>query len=221
MNQEKKHIYFVPGLAANPLIFEYIKLPADLYEMHFLEWLIPENENESIEHYAERMAGFVKHPDAILVGVSFGGVMVQEMKQFLHPQKVIIISSVKNKNEMPLSMRIAQKTNAYKLFPYSVLSNIEQYEKYAFVHSLKHRIELYKKYLSMRDSKYLPWAVQTIINWNRTETDPEIAHIHGTDDFIFPHKFIKNFIRIENGTHIMILNKAKKISALLEKVLDE
>ena len=29
-------VYFMPGLAASPTIFENIKLPEDQFEMHFL-----------------------------------------------------------------------------------------------------------------------------------------------------------------------------------------
>ena len=38
----------MPGLAAGPTIFENIKLPEDQFEMHFLEWILP-NEHEKID----------------------------------------------------------------------------------------------------------------------------------------------------------------------------
>jgi hypothetical protein len=221
MTDNKTHIYFVPGLAASAAIFEFIRLPESTFEMHIIEWLIPESAHESLEHYAQRMSKYVEFPNAVLVGVSFGGVMVQEMKKYVQPKQVIIISSIKNRNEMPRSMRFAQITHAHKLLPTQAFSNLEKYERFAFTNSIKSRIHLYKKYLSMRDPLYLPWAVDTIVNWTRTEIDPEIIHIHGTDDFVFPVKYIKNFQKIERGTHVMIINKAQKISAMLEKILNE
>lgn len=90
----KIHVYFMPGMAASSTIFERIKLPEEAFEMHMLEWFLPEK-NETLQHYARRMANEVKHEEAVLIGVSFGGILVQEMKQFLKPKKVIIISSVK------------------------------------------------------------------------------------------------------------------------------
>ena len=86
MNQEHIHIYFVPGLAAGKEIFKNIKLPEALCTMHILEWLIPEK-GESMSHYAARMASLVVHDNAVLVGVSFGGVVVQEMAVFLNLKK--------------------------------------------------------------------------------------------------------------------------------------
>jgi len=44
----------MPGMAANPSIFKHIKLPEDEYEMHFLEWFIPEK-GETLANYALRM----------------------------------------------------------------------------------------------------------------------------------------------------------------------
>ncbi len=217
--KEKTHVYFMPGLAASPLIFEFITLPEQLFELHYLEWMIPDSMDESLEQYVKRLSELIEFPNSILIGVSFGGVIVQELKKYVKPQKVIIISSIKNKYEMPLRMRFAQKTNAHKILPTTVLTNIEKYENFAFTHSIKSRIRLYKKYLSMRDALYLPWAIHTIVNWQRTDTDPEIIHIHGSYDFIFPEKYIQNYIKIERGTHVMILDKAKRISSLLEKIL--
>jgi hypothetical protein len=52
------------------------------FEMHVIEWLIPESAHESLEHYAQRMSKYVEFPNAVLIGVSFGGVMVQEMKKY-------------------------------------------------------------------------------------------------------------------------------------------
>ncbi len=35
-------VYFMPGLAASSSIFERIELPKDTFEMHLLEWFLPE-----------------------------------------------------------------------------------------------------------------------------------------------------------------------------------
>ncbi len=219
MQVTKTHIYFVPGLAANPSIFDKIRIPDTAYEIHYIEWLIPESKTESLTHYARRMSRLVAHPDSILIGVSFGGVLVQEMKKYCHPQKVIIISSIKNRSEMPARMHFSKKTKLYKLFPTKIISNIEKYEKFAFGKLLKGRVKLYKKYLSMRDARYLSWAIDRIINWERTQADNAVIHIHGTKDFIFPYKNIKSCIPVENGTHIMILTRAKEINTILQKNL--
>lgn len=213
----KTHLYFMPGLAASSKIFEYLSLPEKIFELHFLEWLIPNSIDESIETYAQRMCTNLQHKNPILIGVSFGGILVQEMSKIIPCKKVIIISSVKSNKELPKRLKLALITKVYKLFPSKIIANIEKYEHYFFNDYLKKRAELYKIYLSVRDPNYLQWAIYNVLHWQQNKELANIIHIHGKKDEVFPIKHIKNSIEIENGTHVMILNKAKKISKLLEK----
>ncbi|UPT71422.1 MAG: alpha/beta hydrolase [Flavobacterium sp. JAD_PAG50586_2] len=215
----KIHVYFMPGMAASPSIFERIQLPSAIFEIHLLEWLLPEKQ-ETIAHYAQRIAKGVIHENVILVGVSFGGILVQEMKPFVKPKKVIIISSVKCNSELPRSMKIAKTTKAYKLIPTKLLENIDNLTKFTFGSSiLKQKLKLYEKFLAVRDKTYLDWAIEQIINWERTEIDPEVIHIHGDNDEVFPIKHIKNAIVVKGGTHIMILTKYRWLSDNLPKIM--
>lgn len=217
----KIHVYFMPGLAASPAIFERIQLPTDTFEIHLLEWLLPEKE-ETIEHYAERVAKKITHKNVILVGVSFGGILVQEMKPFVNPRKVIIISSVKSNLEFPRRFKVAKSTKAYKLIPTQLIENIDNLAKFTFGSTaIKQRLKLYEKFLSVRDKSYLDWAIEQIINWKRTENDAEVIHIHGDDDDVFPIKNIKNCIVVKGGTHIMILTKYRWLSDHLPKIMLE
>ncbi len=210
----------MPGMAASSTIFERIQLPTDTFEMHLLEWFLPEN-HETLEAYAERMAKKVKHENAILVGVSFGGILVQEMKPFLNPKKVIIISSVKSNTELPRRMKVAKATKAYKLIPTRLFENVEKLAKFAFGDYAKQRFKLYEKFLSVRDKNYLDWSIENIINWKRTAIDADVIHIHGDADEVFPIKHIKNCIIVKGGTHIMILTKYRWLNDNLPKIMLE
>ena len=218
MKTDRIHIYFMPGLAASSKIFEHIKLPEDKFECHYLEWLFPLSVKESIENYAKRMAEFVVEENPVLVGVSFGGIVVQEMSKHLKTRKVIIISSVKSNTEFSKRLKVLQQTKAYKLFPARVISNLEYFSMMAFGEFTKKRLSLYKKYLSVRNPNYLTWAIYHVLNWQQTTPQQNIIHIHGKEDHIFPIKNIKNCIPIEKGTHIMILTKAKSISKIISDI---
>ncbi|MCO6163897.1 alpha/beta hydrolase [Flavobacterium sp. NRK F7] len=213
-------VYFMPGLAASSIIFENIKLPEDAFEMHFLEWFVPKPK-ESLEAYALRMTKEIKHKEPVLIGVSFGGILVQEMSKHIETRKTIIISSVKTNKEMPSRMKIAKKTLAYKLIPTSLLSNVELLVKYAFGDNIiASRLKLYEKYLSVRDKKYLDWAIENVILWSRDKADEKVIHIHGDSDSVFPIQNIKNAIIVKGGTHIMIINKYKWLNENLPKIIN-
>lgn len=209
----------MPGLAAGPEIFENITLSKELYEFHYLEWMKPLSLEETIANYAMRMCDEIKHKNSILIGVSFGGIIAQEMSKFIDVQKIIIISSVKSQNELPKRFKIVAKSKIYKLFPTKIVTNFEDYAKFFVGKHLEKKAKLYKKYLSVRGKQYIKWSIHNAINWNQSKPLDNITHIHGTNDEIFPIKNIKNCIKIENGNHSMIIIKAKEISKIIHESL--
>ena len=212
------HVYFMPGMAASSLIFERIKMPEDTFESHLLDWIIP-NKNDTLQDYAKKMAEKVTHQNVVLIGVSFGGILVQEMAHFLSVKKVIIISSVKSNTELPSRMKIAKSTKAYKLLPTSMAQKIEVLSKFAFGSIIKQRLILYEKYMCMRDKTYLDWSIEQIINWTQITPDSNLVHIHGDADEVFPIKNIKNVIEIKGGTHLMILNRFRWFNIHLPEII--
>ncbi len=208
----------MPGLAASSAIFERISLPSTEFEMVLLEWEIP-LDNETLANYAKRIATKIKHKNPVLIGVSFGGILVQEMSKWIEARKVIIISSVKSNAEFPRRMKIAKTTKAYKLIPMNLLLNVESLAKFSFGDKITQRLKLYEKFLSVRDKRYLDWAIEQVILWDRTVIDEKVIHIHGDADEVFPIKYIKKCIVVKGGTHIMILNKFRWLNENLPKII--
>ena len=213
-------VYFMPGLAASSSIFERIDLPKEAFEIHLLEWFMPEKQ-ESLQSYAKRMSEKIIHDNAVLIGVSFGGIFVQEMVQFLNLRKLIIISSVKSNVELPRRMKIAKTTKAYKLLPTGLLQDVEKLVKYAFGDVMKQKLKLYEQFLHMRNKEYLDWAIEQVICWDRVKIDPNVIHIHGDADEVFPAKNIKKYSNVKGGTHIMILNRFRWFNQHLSKIILE
>ena len=204
--KNKTHVYFMPGMSANSLIFERIKLSSN-FKPHYLNWISP-LKNESLQDYVIRLSKYIKHKDSILVGVSFGGVIVQELSKILKIKKVVIISSVKSNKELSNSMKFAKKTKSYKLLPVTWLNDFESLLAFVLGPKIKRKVNLYRKYLSVRDENYLKWAIREMVNWNQTSPLKGVIHIHGTYDLVFPVLNIKNYIPVERGDHTMILKRA-------------
>lgn len=219
MSTSKTHVYFVPGMAAGSEIFRNILLPQPNFKIHIIEWLIPEK-NEPIDAYARRMAKFVIEPEAVLIGVSFGGLVAQEMSFFLQLKKLIIISSVKTRSELPNRFRLAQKTLAYKLVPTSLVLSAKDLTKFAIGPKTEKRLKLYQQYLHVRDKDYLDWAIENMVSWERNEAVEGVVHLHGNKDIVFPIKYIKDCQTIEGGTHIMLLSKGHVITQKLIEIIE-
>lgn len=218
MQQKIIHVYLMPGLAASPVIFENIKLPDNQFEIHWLEWMMPKK-RETIESYAKRMILNIKHDNIVLLGVSFGGILVQEMSKYLALKKLFVVSSVKSMHELPKRMKVMKYTKAYKLLPTQLVSNIDSLAKYAFGETITKRIELYKRYLSVSDKQYLDWSIENVIEWDQEAPNKEAIYIHGDKDAVFPNSCEGDCIVIKGGTHIMIINKYKWFNENLPKLM--
>lgn len=210
----------MPGLAASPRIFEYIKLPAEEFEVHYLDWFLPDPKM-SLSDYARVLAAEITEPDPILVGVSFGGMVIQEMAQFLKPRKLIIISSIKCREEMPRRLLVARYTYLHKLLPTGVIHNLEVLTRFAFGDVVRKRLKLYERYLGIRDKGYLDWALDVIVNWNREIPVEGLVHIHGDQDVVFPMTHIGPCITVKGGTHTMIIHRYKWFNEKLPTIILE
>ena len=115
MTKNITHVYLMPGMAANPTIFENIKLPEDKYQIHWLEWKIPVKD-ETLESYAKRMILDIKHENIVLLGVSFGGILVQEISKHIKLKKLFVVSSVKSHHELPKRLKFLKHTKACLLY---------------------------------------------------------------------------------------------------------
>lgn len=211
-------VYFMPGMAAGPSIFRDISLPGETFEMVMLEWFIPEK-GMTLREYATAMCKLVKHPNPVLIGVSFGGLLVQEMARQLSARKVIIISSVKSSSELPKRMLFARYTSIHKLLPTGLVNNVELLSKYAFGENLGKRLELYEQFLCVRDKYYIDWCIDQMVNWAPGEPLPNLVHIHGDKDSVFPIQNIKDCISVENGTHAMIIHRYKWFNERLPAII--
>ena len=211
------NLYCMPGMAASPKIFEFISLPKPI-NIHLLSW-IPPLKDEPLTDYAIRMCERVTQTNPILLGVSFGGVLVQEMSKYLPGCQVVIVSSIKSKDELPLSLKMAKKTNAHKLLPMQWINNLDNLSLFVFGEGIQKRLALYQKYLSERNPDYLSWAIDSLVNWDKTEISNNIIHIHGEKDTVFPIKNLSHpFIKIKGG-HAAIITQAHWFNKELSKIL--
>lgn len=216
----KQNIYFIPGLGASSKIFERIQLDDNLYQKHFLEWIEPQK-NESFESYIDRFVKKIEQPYPILVGVSFGGIIAQEIAKRIPHQQVVIISSIKSNKEYSPRMKWFKKWRAYRIFPSRYIDLLIKMGKILPKKSLWGRkIKMYNLYLTQRNPYYIDWCMQQALEWQQEQPLQNIIHIQGTKDHIFPLSYITgDVIPIKNGTHAMILLKAKEISKILEEKL--
>jgi pimeloyl-ACP methyl ester carboxylesterase len=207
----------MPGMAASSSIYENIKLPAEQFDVFHLEWIIPVKD-ETLSQYCRRLLEDVQHERPVLIGVSFGGIIVQEMARLIEVRQVIIISSIKSTKEFPRRMKFAKWSGVYKILPTSLVEYSHLLLKYNMGIAEK-KINLYHQYLSVKDQTYLDWALDVIIQWKQDEPMAGVIHIHGDRDPVFPIKYIKDCIIVKGGTHIVVINRFKWFNEHLPHII--
>ena len=107
-------VYAISGLGADKRVFDYLNLNFDLIHLDWIKNL----PNESLENYALRISKSIdSSQDFILIGLSFGGLVAVEISKILKPKKVILISSVATKTELPYFYRLFGKTKIINIIP--------------------------------------------------------------------------------------------------------
>ena len=220
MSNCKNHIYMMPGLAANSRVFENINLKNSDYCTYRLDWIQPK-ENESLKSYCMRFSKKIKHDNPILLGVSFGGIIVQEIDKIINAKRVIIVSSVKTDSEFPMVFKIARDYGLNNALPFGMFDNAINISMKLNINKLYRRIDLAERYLTDRDEYYLEWSVKRLLNWRQDKFRKDIIHINGDKDKVFPINSISNCITIKGGRHEMIILKAKWFNENLVKLIEE
>ena len=209
----------MPGLAASSMVFENIKLDSKKYSLHRIDWIQPKK-NESLNAYCIRLSKKIKHKNPILLGVSFGGIIVQELEKIINVKKLIIVSSVKSHKEYPILYKIARDYQLNNALPFGMFDNFIKFSLKLNINKLYKRIDLAERYLTERNEIYLEWAVWSLLNWKQEKYRPDLIHIHGDKDKVFPIENISKCIKIKGGRHEMIILKAKWFNENLPSLIE-
>tara|TARA_Y100000768_G_scaffold287836_1_gene222085 strand:- start:371 stop:1006 length:636 start_codon:yes stop_codon:yes gene_type:complete len=209
----------MPGLAASSMVFENIKLDDKKYSLHRIDWIQPKK-NESIKTYCVRLSKKIKHKNPILLGVSFGGIIAQELDKIIKVKKLIIVSSVKSHKEYPILYKIARDYQLNNALPFGMFDNFIKFSLKLNINKLYKRIDLAERYLTERNEIYLEWAVWSLLNWKQEKYRQDLIHIHGDKDKVFPIENISKCIKIKGGRHEMIILKAKWFNENLPSLIE-
>jgi pimeloyl-ACP methyl ester carboxylesterase len=208
-------VYCIAGLGADFRIFEKLRIPnATLYPVAWEEPL----RNESLPAYAKRLSTQILHEDAILLGVSFGGMLAIEISRIKRVKQTIIVSSCKQRSEIPRFFRLAGRLGLHHAVPYRLLAKSSKLNHFLFDNSNNTKAELQLKQMMLAESNpvWLRRSVHMIVNWQNNEAPPHLFHIHGRKDLLFLADYVNADAWLEDGTHFMVWNKAEEISRIIE-----
>lgn len=211
-------IYLIPGQGADCRIFQDLQ-PDDRFEVRCIEHVVPVK-GTTLPEYARMLALQIDVTKPfVLIGVSLGGMVAVEINEVLAPEKTIIISSAKSRNELPLRYRFQKQFPLYSLVSPAMAKMGAKILQPIVEPDRNNNKEVFVSMLHDKDPLFLRNTIEMIINWERTETTHEIIHIHGDNDHTIPVRNVKYDYLIKDGSHMMVLTRAEEISKLINNIL--
>lgn len=217
-------LILLPGVGADARLFEPQR---EVFpDLLVPDWLPPEPE-ESLPHYAARMAGAIapwleEDGPVVLGGVSFGGMVAYEAARHVRPAAVVQIASCRSRHAVRAMLRAtrpvapAMLPKALKvakvLSPMAVelLANLKTKQRNFFV-------EMFKQ----ADPEFMKWALTAILHWEPS-SPPEVTvrQIHGRRDLLIPAANVEADEVIPDAGHLLNMTHPTEVNAFIRKALD-
>ncbi len=213
-----KKVYFISGLGADKRAFSFLDL--SFCDPEFIQW-VPPGLKETLPQYAERLFTSINNEEATIVGLSFGGMLATEMAK-RHPKtKVLIISSAKTYKEIPGYLRFWRRVPVYNYLVSDRLRSSGTIILRILGAKGAEQKKLQREIIQSSNPAFTRWAMDAIVKWDNTEVPKNVVHIHGVADRLLPYRYVKADHIINAGEHVMIMDKADEISALLKRLISE
>jgi len=209
-----KTLYLIPGTGADHRFFSRLQLNVKTHVIEWAEW----GNAQTIREYAEVLSLQINKEESFgILGVSFGGMLAVEMSKFLHPDKLILISSAKSYRELPAIVRLSRRVGLhYLISPW--LIKIIPFAGKVFGVSKKDK-RFFDKMIDDTPKGHLKKTIRSILYWRNTVLPSRIIHIHGSHDKVIPIKKIQKPNVIEGGGHFMVYNMANEVGDEINRIL--
>ncbi len=216
--EAKTIVYLIPGQGADARQFRRLEM-APGFEVRNIEYFTPEK-GWNMRDFALALSQQIDTTaNYVIIGVSLGGMLATEMGEFLNPEKIILISSAKCRDELPGRYTFQKSIPINKLVPAGMIKwGAKKLQPLVEPDSKKDRQE-FLDMLNDKDPLFLKRTIAMIIQWERDEYSNDIVHIHGDNDHTLPSKNVEYNYLIRNGSHMMVYTRADEISVLLNKIL--
>jgi pimeloyl-ACP methyl ester carboxylesterase len=180
-NNEKPVIYLIPGQGSDYRVFKNLQIDTR-FEIRPIIYTIP-RENMSLPEFAKELSSQIDTTKSfILIGVSLGGMIATEMSYFLNPDKIILISSAKCRNELPKRYKFQRKFPIYTMVSGKTAKKGAKIMQPVVEPDRNNEKEICKSMLEDKDPDFLKRTIKMIMEWERIDYPETIIHIHGDND---------------------------------------
>ena len=207
-------IYLISGLGIDHRVFERLSFP---FSFKHISWT-DHKKSDTLEEYASTLLPQIdQSKPIILIGLSFGGFIAQEIAKLVPTEKVILISSLNGHKQMPKLYRVLGFFQLQYLLPGKFLQN-NPFTYALFGIKNKKSKAVLKRILEDTSLSFLKWATIQCLKWRSPKMENGIQ-IHGSEDRIIPVKNVQADVVIPGGSHFMIGDKYKIIQESINSLI--
>ena len=207
--------YLLPGLGADERVFRRLHLPGP---SQVLSWLPPAWPTEPLARYAARLAEAVPPGQPCwLVGVSFGGLLAQEVGRLRPLARVVLVSSLGQPRDLPPLLRLAGATGLHRLLPFGLLKWLPRLAQWFFGARGGTEYRLLRQILRDTDPAFARWATAQLLAW-RGPGLPGAVRLHGSCDRLLPPGAARIDYPVPGAGHFLIVSHAAWVSQVLREL---
>ena len=213
-------IILFSGMGADERMFA--KQLAELPNLTVPRWLPPKRD-ETLRHYARRMAATIDHSrPCIIGGASFGGFLALEMLPYVPATACLLVGAVRSPAELPWSIRIFRPLAPLcRLIPFELFLWAAGFLGATYAWLLPKRIREFLWLGGSLDADFFRWATQAILTWGKHGPPPTsnvpVFHIHGRRDRVLPIRLTSPTDVVEGGGHIIAVTHPGEVTAFLRR----
>jgi hypothetical protein len=212
-------IILFPGLGASEKLFNQFDFGSR--KSLVVKFLTPQKK-ETLQEYCQRLSlSIPTNEELIFIGVSFGGILAQEVSKIIPAKKIILISSIKNENEKPAYFSWVKLFPVYRIIPPSLMKNIVLTLGQFFTPKSREERKLFLSLVKEADISVIRWGIHQTLYWKQNEMLSNIIHLHGVKDRVFPIRKVKADFVIEAGSHFMVIQRSMEINSLINRLLED
>jgi len=209
-------VYLLPGIGCDHRLFDGIDLKGS--KTVAMDWpSFPED--CTLTSIAQELAAQVdRDKPHVLVGVSMGGMVAQELAVLTNPVKVVLISSWTGPQEHPPSLKFMKMLRWWW-----VVNSFTLWATWPLKRFLGKRDRVADKLLYDMAVSETAAKIRTglgaVMNWKGSPWKGPVARIHGNNDLVIPLRFPVDHV-VKGGEHVMVLTRAGEVSRLLRMVIE-
>ncbi|WP_425397776.1 alpha/beta fold hydrolase [Aeoliella sp.] len=209
-------IYLLPGVAKDYPVFA--RIAPLLPEATIVRYPMP-RPGCTLTEYARRIAVQLE-PNSFLVGVSFGGVLAQELAGMMPAKGCVVVASVRGPHQLPRWSRVLRSLgtrNCNTLF--STAGRLAT----SVPRSIRTGGTVQARQFAGEQGAWHRWAASSVINWQPTTDvcDVPTLQIHGTADTTFPIRYIDADVVVDRGRHALPVSHPEETAEAIREFIEQ